>query len=170
MSLANIALHYLILPISFTINQSVLFKRFIDDIIWLSYGLDTTTKIKQALICEFQKYDLKLSFRDINTSENNACIVFLDVEHKIDSFSELIRLRRLNESQSAYLKSLECLRKNVSNLISKPKLLKKLFHSPPLGPIGLNQTKHQSSAGARPAEAPPGKLYVGPFIRKQSEP
>ena len=26
------------------------------------------------------------------------------------------------------------------------------------------------SAGARPAEAPPRKLYVGPFIRKQSEP
>ena len=71
-SLANIALHYLILPISSTINQSVLFKRFIDDIIWLSYGLDTTTKIKQALICEFQKYDLELSFRKVNTSENNA--------------------------------------------------------------------------------------------------
>ena len=54
-SLANIAFHYLILPISSTNNQSVLLKRFTDDIIWLSYGLDTTTKIKQALICEFQK-------------------------------------------------------------------------------------------------------------------
>ena len=84
-SLANIALHYLILPISSTINQSMLFKRFIDDIIWLSYGLDTTTKLKQALICEFQEYDIELSFRDINTSENNACFEFLDVEHKIDS-------------------------------------------------------------------------------------
>ena len=163
-SLANIALHYLILPISSTINQSVLLKRYIDDIIWLSYGLDTTTTIKQALICEFQKYDLELSFRDINTSENNAGLEFLDVEHKIDSnfasgfytrnfvkptainrtflngksfhpqhifksivFSESIRLRRLNESQSEYLKSLECLRKNVSNLISKPKLLKKII-------------------------------------------
>ena len=51
----------------------------------LSYGLDTTTKIKQALICEFQKYDLELSFRKVNTSENNAWRVFLDVEHKIDS-------------------------------------------------------------------------------------
>ena len=86
MSLANIALHYLILPISSTINQSVLLKRFIDDIIWLSYDLDTTTKMKQqALICEFQKYDQELSFRKVNTSENNVCIVFLDVEHKIDS-------------------------------------------------------------------------------------
>ena len=40
---------------------------------------------QQALICEFQKYDQELSFRKVNTSENNACIVFLDVEHKIDS-------------------------------------------------------------------------------------
>ena len=83
MSLANIALHYLILPISSTINQSVLFKRLIDDIIWLSYGLDTATKIKQALICEFQKYGMELSFRDINTSETDACLEFLDVKHKI---------------------------------------------------------------------------------------
>ena len=34
----------------------------------------------------------------------------------------------------------------------------------------LKRNVSASSAGARPAEAPPRKLYVGPFIRKQSEP
>ena len=33
-SLANITLHYVILPVSEIINQAVLFKRYIDDIIW----------------------------------------------------------------------------------------------------------------------------------------
>ena len=33
-SLANITLHYVILPVSDIINQAVLFKRYIDDIIW----------------------------------------------------------------------------------------------------------------------------------------
>ena len=34
-SLANITLHYVILPISDILNKSISFKRFIDDIIWL---------------------------------------------------------------------------------------------------------------------------------------
>ena len=37
------------LKISNIINQEQLFKRFIDDIIWLSYGNELTEKIKQAL-------------------------------------------------------------------------------------------------------------------------
>ena len=48
-SLANITLHCVILPVSEIINQAVLFKRYIDDIIWLSFGVDNTTKIKEAL-------------------------------------------------------------------------------------------------------------------------
>ena len=44
---------------------------------WLSFDLDTTTKIKKALHCKFQKYGYKLSFRVNNTSETDACWEFL---------------------------------------------------------------------------------------------
>ena len=47
-SLANISMHFIILKISNILNQAQLFKRFIDDIIWLSYGHQLTEKIKQA--------------------------------------------------------------------------------------------------------------------------
>ena len=147
-SLANLALHYLILSILSVIDQSVLFKRFIDDIFWLCYGLDPSSKIKQDVHCEFKIYGLELSFRAINTNKTDACMEFFDVEHKIDSnfaggfytrnfvkliaidhiflngksshrqhifksilFSESICFRKLNDSQSEYLKNLECLRK-----------------------------------------------------------
>ena len=41
-SIASIAMHYVILPISDTLNEAVIFKRFIDDIIWLSIGQNKT--------------------------------------------------------------------------------------------------------------------------------
>ena len=146
-SLANITLHYVILPVSEIINQAVLFKRYIDDIIWLSFGVDNTTKIKEALSRIFMENELELSFRYVNTAELGSCLEFLDVEHKIDNshfggfytrdfvkptaldrtflngksfhpthifksivFSEAVRLRRLNETQSDYLASLERLK------------------------------------------------------------
>ena len=105
-----------------------------------------------------------MSFREVNTSENNACLEFLDVEHKIDSnfaggfytrnfvkptaidrtflngksfhpqrifksivFSESIHLRRLNESQSEYLKSLECLRKKCIQSNFKTQIVEKII-------------------------------------------
>jgi len=80
--LANITLHYVILPITAVINQSVLFKRFIDDIIWIYYGLDNTTVIRQSRTHIFSDNELELSICQISTSE--ACLEFLDVEHKID--------------------------------------------------------------------------------------
>ena len=84
-SLANITLHYVILPVSEIINQTVLFKRYIDDIIWLSFGVDNTTKIKEALSRIFMENELELSFRCVNTAESGSCLEFLDVEHKIDN-------------------------------------------------------------------------------------
>ena len=105
-----------------------------------------------------------MSFRDINTSENKACLEFLDEEHKTDSnfaggfytrnfvkptaidrtflngksfypqnifkfivLSESIRLRRQNESQSEYLKSLECLRKKCIESNFKTKIVEKII-------------------------------------------
>ena len=42
-------MHFIMLKISNILNQAQLFKRFIDDIIWLSYGSQLTVKIEQAL-------------------------------------------------------------------------------------------------------------------------
>ena len=43
-SLANISMHFIMLKISNILNQAQLFKRFIDNIIWLSYGNALTEK------------------------------------------------------------------------------------------------------------------------------
>ena len=84
-SLTNITLHYVILSISDILNKSILFKRFIDDIIWLSYGVKTTLEIKYCLFQTFQDNKLDLTFRIINTADSGSTLEFLDVEHKIDS-------------------------------------------------------------------------------------
>ena len=81
-SLANITLHYVILPISDVLNKSILFKRFIDDIIWLSYGVETTLQIKNCLLKTFHDNNLDLTFRMINTADSGSTLEFLDVEHK----------------------------------------------------------------------------------------
>ena len=71
-SLANITLHYIILPISDVLNKSILFKRFIDDIIWLSYGVKTTLEIKNCLLKTFQDNNLDLTFRMISTADSGS--------------------------------------------------------------------------------------------------
>ena len=163
-SLANITLHYIILPVSEIINQAVLFKRYIDDIIWLSFGVDNTTKIKEALSRVFMENKLELSFRCVNTAELGSCLEFLDVEHKIDNshiggfytrdfvkptaldrtflngksfhpthifksivFSEAVRLRRLNETQSDYLASLERLKQKCIHSQFNVKLVSRIL-------------------------------------------
>ena len=57
-ALANITLCYVNLAISEIIYQAVLFNRYFNDIIWLSFGVDNTTKIKKALSHIFLKMNL----------------------------------------------------------------------------------------------------------------
>ena len=85
-SLANITLHDVILGISHILNQKILFKRFIDDIMWLSHGVENTFKIKSCLFKTFQDNKLDQTFRMINAVNSGSAVEFLDVEHKIDSF------------------------------------------------------------------------------------
>ena len=84
-SLAKITLHYVILFISDILNKSILFKRFIDDIIRLSYSVETTLEIKNCLLKTFQNNKLDLTFRMINTADSGSTLEFLGVEHKTDS-------------------------------------------------------------------------------------
>ena len=86
MSVANITLHYILLPAADTINRAVIFKRFIDDIVWLSYNLDTTNEIQNLVSFTFEENKLEVLFRRICTEENQqqSRMEFLDVEHQID--------------------------------------------------------------------------------------
>ena len=45
-SIANIFMHYILLPLTKVLNKTVVFKRYIDHIIWLSYNYSTTQKLK----------------------------------------------------------------------------------------------------------------------------
>ena len=63
----------------------MLFKRFIDDIIWLSYGVETTLEIKNCLLKTFQNIKSDLTFRMIKTADSGSTSELLDVEHNIDS-------------------------------------------------------------------------------------
>ena len=83
-SIANIALHHIILQVKTTLKTSILFKRYIDDIIFFTQAKTTTDNIKDNLKFVFQKYDLKLIFREISHQSKNKELEFLDVNHIID--------------------------------------------------------------------------------------
>ena len=80
-SLANITLHYILLPIADILNQTVLFRRFIDDIIWISKSRQLTDIIQDTLTQIFAYNGLKLLFRRISTREDGDSLEFLDVNH-----------------------------------------------------------------------------------------
>ena len=61
-----------------------------------SFGVDNTTKIKEALSRIFMENELELSFRCVNTAELGSCLEFLDVEHKIDN-SHIHKMHRAGQ-------------------------------------------------------------------------
>ena len=59
-SIANICMRYILLPLAKVLNKTVVFRKYIDDIIWLSYNYSTTTKIKEPLQAQFNDFNLQL--------------------------------------------------------------------------------------------------------------
>ena len=83
MEKANITLHNIIWPIAQFLQRTIIFKRFIDDIIWISQGEKLTNSVKEKLTSTFQEGGLKLIFRKISTNEPaGSCVEFLDVNHR----------------------------------------------------------------------------------------
>ena len=82
-SLANIAMHFVLLPISETLNKAPIFKRFIDNIVWIASNQNNYW-ITKVLTEEFAKHDLKLVFKQIDTSEPDRQLKFLNVLHVTD--------------------------------------------------------------------------------------
>ena len=79
-SIANMAVHYIVKTAHSTVNKSKLFVRFIDDILWISEGLEDTAAIEQALLKCFGDFGFRLTFRYLNNSSENQ-LEFLDVLH-----------------------------------------------------------------------------------------
>ena len=84
-SIANITLHHVLLPISSKLNDAILFKRYIDDIIWISSTEELTTDIQTQLTDTFLQSGLNLTFRKVNTEQQKCSVEFLDVNHVIDA-------------------------------------------------------------------------------------
>ena len=163
-SLANIALHYIIKNIPEIKRSTVIFKRFIDDIIYIAKDNGTSQNINNRLIEEFRKYGLELTFREMATKEINTQVEFLDVLHcsrkgkeknfiitdfikptatnatfingksfhpvhifKGIIFGEAKRLRRLNETEEGYEKSLERLKEKCKKSEFKEWIIEETF-------------------------------------------
>ena len=77
-SIANICMHHVLLPLAKVLNKTIVFKKYIDDIIWLSYNY-STTKIKELLQAQFNDFNLQLVFNSINTG---TLVGFLTILHK----------------------------------------------------------------------------------------
>ena len=76
-------MHFVLLLISETLNKASIFKRFIDDIVWIASNPNNHSIIK-TLTVEFAKHYLKLLFKQIDTSEPDRQLEFLDVLRVID--------------------------------------------------------------------------------------
>ncbi|MEC8566984.1 MAG: reverse transcriptase domain-containing protein, partial [Pseudomonadota bacterium] len=80
-SLANIAMHFIVKQIK-EIEQSKLFKRYIDDMIYITTSKAAAENIKVSLRNHFGRFDLELEFDTMSTENKNQEIAFLDVLHQ----------------------------------------------------------------------------------------
>ena len=80
-SIANIALHYIIQKIPEINSKCEIFKRFIDDIIIITKDNEDPEFIKEKLVGEFGGFNLHLTFREISTKDEGSQVEFLDVLH-----------------------------------------------------------------------------------------
>ena len=62
-SIADMAVHYMVKTAHTTVNKSKLFACFIDDILRISEGVEDTAAIEQTLIKCFGDFGLRLNFR-----------------------------------------------------------------------------------------------------------
>jgi len=66
MSLANITAHYVLEPYSLVIEKAEIFRRFIDDIVCLSFGSENTKDIRDTLETAFTSASLELTLTEMH--------------------------------------------------------------------------------------------------------
>ena len=74
-------MHYILQPIANVLNEAELFRRFIDDIIWISASEISNERIQQALTSAFENSGLELTLQQACTAEKTGEVEFLDVNH-----------------------------------------------------------------------------------------
>ena len=83
-SLANIVMHFIIEQIRGNLKRTELFRRYIDDIFFISFGFSNTKSIQTGLTNIFQNNGLTLTFREVNNRQTGQGVEFLDVFHQIE--------------------------------------------------------------------------------------
>ena len=71
-SLANIIVHCILQPIADILEQTELFRRFIDDIVWVTDSESTNNGIRSSLNTVFKNNGLELTFRQICTNDGSG--------------------------------------------------------------------------------------------------
>ena len=77
-------MNFIIEQISNDLKRTELFRRYIDDIFFISFGFNNTKSIQTALINIFQNNGLTLTFREVNNRQTGQGVEFLDVFHQIE--------------------------------------------------------------------------------------
>ncbi len=80
-SLANIALHYIMKEVKEIDDHTEIFQRYIDDIIYITKTREDAQLVRRMLEKKFKEYDLELTFREMCTEEKGCGVEFLDVLH-----------------------------------------------------------------------------------------
>jgi len=77
-SLANIAVHYILQPMDAVIYKAELFHRVMDDTIWIARSESSHENIRQAVTSAFADSGLELTFRQACTADQKWDVRFLD--------------------------------------------------------------------------------------------
>ena len=83
--MANIAVHYILQPITAVLREAERFRRFINDIIWIATSESSNESIRQALASAFANSGLELTICQACTAEQKGEVEHLDVNHCITS-------------------------------------------------------------------------------------
>ena len=86
-SLANIAMHFATTLAFPTLKKAVIYKRFIDDIIFIAIGENSTQNIIKAIENSLGNVGLHITTKLFNTKCSDQQVEFLDVLHKHSSDS-----------------------------------------------------------------------------------
>ena len=79
LSLVNIVMHIIIEVISENLKQTELFRRYINNIFFISFGPSNTKSMQTALTNIFQNNGLTLTFREVNNRQSGQSVKFLYV-------------------------------------------------------------------------------------------
>ena len=86
-SLANIAMHFATTPAFPTLKIAVIYKRFIDDTIFIAIGENSTKNIIKAIENSLGKVGLQTTTKLFNTKYSDQQAEFLDILHQHSSDS-----------------------------------------------------------------------------------